>query len=157
MPSRRFDRILTGTAIALVLGLSATANPALAQQDEKAIEALVPMPEPVDLPPPTIADIGGATETTGSTTSTAIVLPDPPDLPPPTLKDMATPTSPPAPEAAPAAVATPTPAPAPAPTVVAYPDQPIRDALRDFVGNGVVNQFSHAAPSLVSRTSGGRD
>ena len=136
MPSRRFDRILTGTAIALVLGLSVTANPALAQQDEKAIEALVPMPEPANLPPPTIADIGGATETTGSTTSTAIVLPDPPDLPPPTLKDMATPTSPPAPEAAPAAVATPTPAPAPAPTVVAYPDQPIRDALRDFVGNG---------------------
>ena len=28
MPSRRFDRILTGTALALVLGLAAAANPA---------------------------------------------------------------------------------------------------------------------------------
>src|SRR5690242_4519936 len=136
MPSRRFDRILTGTALALVLGLAA-ANPAVAQ-DQKSIEALVPMPEPANVPPPTIADIGGTAETTGST---AILLPDPPDLPPPTFKDVATPTTPPAPEAAPATVATPapapgaapatvatpTPAPTPAPTVVARPDQPIRD------------------------------
>ncbi|MEJ0078557.1 MAG: L,D-transpeptidase family protein [Alphaproteobacteria bacterium] len=148
MPSRRFDRILTGTALALVLGLAATANPAFAQ-DQKSIEALVPMPEPANMPPPSIADVGGTAETTGSTTSTAIVLPDPPDLPPPTFKDVAAPAAPvpeaapatlatpapaPAPEAVPATVATPTPA--PAPTVVAHPDQPIRDALRELVGNG---------------------
>src|ERR1051325_11778281 len=77
MRSRRFDRILTGTAIALVLGLASTGNIARAQ-DEKAIEALVPMPEPANVPPPSIADVGGAPETTGSTNSTAIVLPDPP-------------------------------------------------------------------------------
>src|SRR4029079_12424634 len=102
-----------------------------------------------NLPPPSAADVG-TNETTGSTSSSAIVLPDPPDLPPPTFKDIAAPTTPPAPEAvpatiatpapapeaAPATVATPTPAPAPAPAVVAYPDQPIRDALREFVGNG---------------------
>src|SRR5262245_19422071 len=101
MPSRRIDRILTGTALALVLGLTAAANPALAQ-DQKSIEALVPMPEPANLPPPSAADVG-TTETTGST---AILLPDPPDLPPPTFKDVAAPTTPPAAEAAPAAVAT---------------------------------------------------
>jgi len=95
MPSRRFDRILTGTALALVLGLAATANPAFAQ-DQKAIEALVPMPEPANLPPPSAADVG-TNETTGSTSSSAIVLPDPPDLPPPTFKDIAAPTTPPAP------------------------------------------------------------
>ena len=59
MPSRRFDCILTGTALALVLGLAAAANPALAQ-DQKSIEALVPMPEPANVPPPTAADVGAS-------------------------------------------------------------------------------------------------
>jgi murein L,D-transpeptidase YcbB/YkuD len=128
MHGRRFDRILTGTAIALVLGL-AQAAPALAQS-QSAIEALVPMPEPANLPPPSAADVAGSSsETTGST---AVNLPDPPDLPPPTFKDVAAPAAP-APEAAPATVATPTPAPAPAPVVVASPDQPLRDAIRDLV------------------------
>src|SRR5436305_12929195 len=124
MPSRRFDRMLTGTAIALVLGLAATTSPALAQ-DQKAIEALVPMPEPANMPPPSIADIGGAADTTGSTPSTAVALPDPPELPPPTFKDVAAPTTAPAPEAAPATAAAPAAAaaPAPAPTAVAHPDQ----------------------------------
>jgi len=165
MPSRRFDRILTGTALALVLGLAATANTALAQ-DQKSIEELVPMPEPANLPPPGIADIGGTAETTGSTNSTAIVLPDPPDLPPPTLKDMAAPTTPPAPEAAPATVATPTPAPAPeaapatvatptpapapAPAVAANPDQPIRDGLREFVSS---NKLARIVDRKADRTA----
>src|SRR5436309_743183 len=132
MQGRRFDRLLTGTAIALALGLTAAADPAQAQiKDQSAIEALVPMPEPANVPPPTAADIG-APETTGST---ALVLPDPPDLPPPTFKDIAAPSAPPAPEAAPATVATPTPAAAPAPTLVAHPDQPIRDALRELVSS----------------------
>ena len=79
MPSRLFDRILTGTAIALVLGLSAAASAARAQ-DQSAIEALVAMPEPANLPPPSLADIAQPGETTGST---SINLPVPPDLPPP--------------------------------------------------------------------------
>jgi murein L,D-transpeptidase YcbB/YkuD len=128
MQGRRFDRILTGTAIALVLGVATATIPALAQS-QSAIEALVPMPEPANMPPPTAADVGGPiTETTGST---AIVLPDPPDLPPPTFNDIAAPA--PVPEAAPATVAAPTPAPAPAPVVAANPDQPVRDAIRDLV------------------------
>ncbi len=122
-----FDRILTGTAIALVLGLSAAATPALAQS-QSAIEALVPMPEPANVPPPTAADVGGlSAETTGST---VINLPDPPDLPPPEFKDVAAPA---APAAAPAPVAAPSAAPAPAPVVAANPDQPLRDAIRDLV------------------------
>ena len=130
MQGRRFDRILTGTAIALVLGVATATIPALAQS-QSAIEALVPMPEPANMPPLTAADVRGpVTETTGSI---AIVLPDPPDLPPPTYTDIATPAPAPAPEAASATVATPTPAPAPAPVVVANPDQPVRDAIRDLV------------------------
>src|SRR2546423_3976503 len=91
MQGRRFDCILTGTAIALVLGL-AQLSPGLAQS-QSAIEALVPMPEPANLPPPSAADVGGATtETTGST---AVSLPDPPHLPPPTFSDLAAPAAPP--------------------------------------------------------------
>src|SRR5436305_12634178 len=107
MQGRRFDRLLTGTAIALALGLTAAANPALAQ-DQKSIEALVPMPEPANLPPPTVADIG-APETTGSTAS---VLPDPPHPPPPPFRAAAGPTVPPARQTAPAPLPTPATAPA---------------------------------------------
>src|SRR3954471_8370383 len=81
MPIRRFDRILTGTAIALVLGLAATASPALAP-DQKAIEALGSIPDPANMLPLRIADIEGAAETTGSTPSAAVSLPVPPELPP---------------------------------------------------------------------------
>jgi len=135
MQGRRFDRILTGTAIALVLGL-AQAEPGLAQS-QASIEALVPMPESANLPPPSIADLDPATETTGST---AINLPEPPDLPPPSFKDVAAPAAAPAPEAKPTEVATPTPAPAPAPVVVAHPDQPLRDAIRELV-SGKLGRF----------------
>jgi murein L,D-transpeptidase YcbB/YkuD len=131
MPSRAFDRILTGTALALVLGLSAAASPALAQS-QSAIEALVPLPEAANVPPPTAADIEQpGTDTTGST---AINLPDPPDLPPPEFKDIAAPAAPavaPAPVAAPSVA--PAPAPVVAPVVVANPDQPLRDAIRELV------------------------
>ena len=150
MQGRRFDRILTGTAIALVLGLRARGPDW--RQSQSAIEALVPMPEPANLPPPSIADLDPPTETTGST---VINLPDPPDLPPPTFTDVAAPAAPapeakpaevatPAPaagpEARPTEVATPTPAPAPAPVVVAHPDQPLRDAIRELV-SGKLGRF----------------
>ena len=106
MQGRRFDRILTGTAIALVLSItSAAPGWAQAASDQQAIEAAVPMPEPANVPPPTAADIGGAvTETTGST---AVNLPDPPDLPPPTFKDVAAPSAAPAPAPVAAPAATP--------------------------------------------------
>jgi murein L,D-transpeptidase YcbB/YkuD len=122
----RFDRILTGTAIALVLGLGSL-NPTLAQtsQDQAAIEAKVPLPEAANMPPPSAADVA-APETTGTTN--AVNLPEPPDLPPPTFKEAA-----PAAAPAPAPVtAAPAVAPAPAP-VVANADQPVMDALRDLI------------------------
>jgi L,D-transpeptidase YcbB len=124
MHGRRFDRILTGTAIALVLGLGSL-NPAVAQtsQNQAAIEAKVPLPEAANMPPPSAADVT-APETTGTTN--AVNLPEPPDLPPPSVKEAA-------PVAAPTPVtAAPTVAPAPAP-VVANADQPVMDALHDLI------------------------
>ena len=140
MQSRRFNQILTGTAIALVLGLTAVTQAASAQtQTDAAIEAKVPLPEPANLPPPSASDL--ATETTGSTTT--VTLPDPPDLPPPTYKDLpastATVPAAPAPAAAPSAPAKPAATPdstKPAePTKAAAADQPLRDALREFISS----------------------
>ena len=57
MRGARLERVLAGTALALVLSLGA----ASADWDEtpaNSIEAFVPMPEPAGLPPPTIANIG---------------------------------------------------------------------------------------------------
>jgi murein L,D-transpeptidase YcbB/YkuD len=159
MQSRRFDQIFTGTAIALVLGLSCVTQSASAQgQTSAAIEAKVPMPEPADVPPPSASDVAPATETTG-TTATVVTLPDPPELPPPTFKDVATPApaetpapaagTPAAPTPAAAAPTAPEPAkaaatPEPAkpaeparpaePAKAAVADQPVRDALREFIG-----------------------
>jgi len=119
----RFDRIRTGTAIALILGL-AYAAPAFAADPD--IDALVPIPEAADVPPPSIADIGPITGTipaapSSPSTASTLVLPDPPNLPPPTFKDIGA-----APAAAPATET------ASAPAVPAA-DQPAADALRELV------------------------
>jgi murein L,D-transpeptidase YcbB/YkuD len=145
MQSRRFDQTLTGTAIALVFGLTFAVQQASAQdqnnaQNNAAIEALVPLPEPANLPPPSASDIATpAPETTGST---AINLPEPPDLPPPVFKEIAVPAvAPAAPAPAAAAPSAPAPAaaaPAAAPEpakAAANPDQPVRDALRELIGS----------------------
>jgi murein L,D-transpeptidase YcbB/YkuD len=146
MHGRTFDRILTGTAIALVLGLGA-ATPAAAQANSQAaIEARVPLPDTSIPAPPTAADVAPASDTTGSTSAN---LPDPPAIPPAAT---AAPTAP-APAAAPV-VATPAPAaapaPAPAPVVAANPDQPIMDALRDYIGS---NRISRVVERKTDRTA----
>ncbi len=134
-----FDRILTGTAIALVLGACCRRHPGAGPEPvgDRSRSSRCPSRRTYRHRP---RPISGPRETTGST---AINLPDPPDLPPPTFKDIAVPA--PAPEAAPATVATPAPAPAtvatpapvpaPPPVVVAAPDQPLRDAIRELVSS----------------------
>ncbi|HMK81515.1 MAG TPA: L,D-transpeptidase family protein [Xanthobacteraceae bacterium] len=179
MQSRRFDQILTGTAIALVLGLTFAAQTASAQSAANAaIEAKVPMPEPANLPPPSAADVAApSTETTGSTAAPAATLPEPPALPPAASQDVASP----APAAAPAAptempsatatapgaapvpaattsapepaatVATPEPAKPTEPTKVAAPaDQPIRDALRELISGA---KLTHMIERKGDRTA----
>jgi len=89
----RFDRLLAGTALAVVFAVSMPAAFA-GPETEQAIEAKVPVPEPADVKPITPADV----DNTGSTPVVA---------------------QPPA--AAPAPAATPAPAPAPAPEVTQAP------------------------------------
>src|SRR5919204_3055907 len=57
------NRLLTGTAIAIVQLAALLGNPETGRaenpgQDLKAIEALVPLPDAADVPPPTMAEIG---------------------------------------------------------------------------------------------------
>jgi L,D-transpeptidase YcbB len=134
MSGRGLDYLLTGTALALALTL---AGPALAGPDEKsaAIEALVPVPEPANVAPPTIADIGGS--------ATASVTPKTPDVEP--TAPAAAPASPAA-TPAPAAPATAVPAAAPAPAaappkeIAATPPaplDPVAEKLRELLAGKV--------------------
>ena len=105
MGGRGIDRLLTSTALALALALG---GGALVRADEasRVIEALVPIPEPAGLPPPSMADIGGpatgavtpqAGETQAAAPATAkampsiddlVPMPEPANLPPPGKKDI---------------------------------------------------------------------
>src|ERR1700674_5474098 len=108
MRGHRFNRIVAGTALALVLAM---ANGVAGGQleNDRDIEALIPVPEPADVPPPTIADSGGVTGTVkdsqGGETQPAnpaasaakepaapavntIPVPDLSEVPPPTIKDV---------------------------------------------------------------------
>jgi L,D-transpeptidase YcbB len=116
MRGRSIDRLLTGAALALAFAL---AGPATAAPDANsaAIEALVPVPEPADVPPPSLVDVGGpataavtpqagasepaaAAPAARAPTTDGIPLPEPANVPPPGPKDVAAaPASPDAPVA----------------------------------------------------------
>jgi murein L,D-transpeptidase YcbB/YkuD len=115
MSGRSLDRLLIGTALALAL---VAAGPAMAGPDgnSAAIEALVPVPEPANVPPPSLADIGGpataavtprASETApaapiaapaapvaapaaATPSNDGVPLPEPANVPLPSMKDVAT-------------------------------------------------------------------
>jgi L,D-transpeptidase YcbB len=116
MRGRNLD-LLTGTALALALML---AGPAVAAPDENsaAIEALVPVPETANVPPPTISDIGGP--------ATANVTPKT-DVAPATASPGAAPVP-----AAPAAAA-PATAPMDVATAPPVPMDPVAEKLREVL------------------------
>jgi murein L,D-transpeptidase YcbB/YkuD len=123
MRGRGLVYLLTGTALALALASPATAAP---DAMSAAIEALVPVPEPANVPPPTIADIGGP--------ATASVTPKATDVAPP-----APAAAPASPAAAPAPAAAPTPA-APPKEIAATPPaplDPVAEKLRDLLAGKV--------------------
>jgi murein L,D-transpeptidase YcbB/YkuD len=122
MRGRNLD-LLTGTALALALML---AGPATAAPDANsaAIEALVPVPEPANMPPPTISDIGGQ--------ATATVTPKTDDVVPAPASPAAAPAAPAA--AAPAAApANPQEPPKDVATAPAAPLDPVAEKLREIL------------------------
>jgi L,D-transpeptidase YcbB len=125
-----FDRVLMAVA-ATFLTVSATsalaqANPARNSAAELAIDAAVPRPEPVNLPPVSVNDF--KPDTTASVPDAAITVP----------------ASSPA-----AATATPSAEPAAQPTKaassVAPADQPVADKLRDMLGTKSLRYFDRKA------------
>ncbi len=110
----RLERILAGTAIALVLAFSPT-NLGAQTLDAAAIDAAIPVPEPADVPPPTAADVGGPAT---ATTAPAATTPAATEAAPP---------------AAAASTEPETPQPPAAQQVVVSPDQPVIDALRELI------------------------
>jgi murein L,D-transpeptidase YcbB/YkuD len=122
-----FDRILAGTALALVLGLGgAYAQSEAPAMSEAAIEAAIPLPEPADVPPPSLADVGGTATATATPAAPAAATPAPVIAAP-------APAATPAPVATPAPAATPATTPAKsadAPAAVQSADAPVADALK---------------------------
>jgi murein L,D-transpeptidase YcbB/YkuD len=114
----------------------------------------IPLPEPVDLPPPSTADLGGPTtgsvpaarasvpakEPASSSPRVDSQVPAAAEVPPPSVKELALPTPPggatPAAEPSPPAVAAPAPAGKELPalaTELSEVDKPVAEKLRDLV------------------------
>jgi len=130
MRGLRLDRVLTGTALALLItdvlaggnfGAARAENPA---QDLKTIEALVPLPDAADIPPPTIADIDRLSKPEPATVGT---VPSAPGSDAAAAKPIAPATAAPAAVAEPVAPAEPTMA---APPASAGPEPPATPAPR---------------------------
>jgi murein L,D-transpeptidase YcbB/YkuD len=126
-----FDRVLMAVA-ATFLTVSATsalaqANPARNSAAELAIDAAVPRPDPVNLPPVSINDF--KPDTTASVPDTAATVP----------------ASPPAAAATAAPSAEPAAQPTKAASTVAPADQPVADKLRDMLGTKSARYFDRKA------------
>jgi L,D-transpeptidase YcbB len=125
MRGRGLDYLLTGTALALALALMGPAT-AAPNENSAAIEALVPVPEPANVPPPSIADIGGP--------ATASVTPKGSDMAP--AAPEAAPPASPAAAPAPAAPAAAVPATEPPKEIAATPPtplDPVAEKLRELL------------------------
>jgi murein L,D-transpeptidase YcbB/YkuD len=126
------DRILAGTALALVLTLSGQAN--AQANNPAAIEAGVPVPEPANVPPPTAADI--AKDATTVTPAAQGTMFETPRAAAPAAAAPATP--------APATTATApaTPAPAPVASAPASLDPIFGEKLREILTSRGDRMFS---------------
>jgi L,D-transpeptidase YcbB len=135
MRALRYDRVLAGTALALILAASAGTGHA-APDTPAAFEAAVPMPE-APLPPPTISDISPAPVTEAPATTSTVTAPAAAAVPAQAAA--------PAQEAAPQIANV-----APAETVAPDPlaaldpaDRPIAEKMRDLLAAKVDKIFAN--------------
>jgi L,D-transpeptidase YcbB len=85
MRALRYDRVLAGTALALILAAAPAGTLGAAPDTPAAFEAAVPMPDLPPLPPPTMSDVDAARATiTGTVTAPAPVAAPVPDTAPQT-------------------------------------------------------------------------
>ena len=125
-----FDRILAGTALALVLTLAGQAQ---SQSNSSSIDAAVPVPEAADVPPPTAADIAKSAPTiTPAPQVVPAVAPATQGATTGTLAPAAPEVTATAPAAAPAATA----------PVAAAPADPFGEKLREILAGKSDRLFS---------------
>jgi L,D-transpeptidase YcbB len=151
-----FDRVLIAVAATF---LTVSANSALAQADparttpaELAIDAAIPRPEPVNLPPPTVNDF--KLDSTAVVPDTAKSAMAPASKPSEVVtdtnkaeeskKDTATTTT-----ASPPAAAEPAKEPTKAASNVAPADQPVADKLREMLGAKSLRYFDRKAERVA--------
>jgi L,D-transpeptidase YcbB len=149
----RFELWLATTAIALVAaGLSLPVQSAPLTEDE--ISAAVPMPEPANLPPPTVSDIAPQPSTDSPTAATPAQVASPA-----AARDSTQPTAAPAvatPEIATPVVATP-PAVAPAEAPALTIDQRVAEKLRDMFGGRIDRIIDRKTKAPVEAFYGARN
>src|SRR5262245_4483410 len=127
MRGNRYDRILAGTALTLVLTLAS------AQAQPDLLEAKMPLPEQSVVPPPTAADVTG---TPGNSSATGAATPSQ-ATPSQATPSQATPSQPTPSDSAVAA-----PEPAPDPLASLDPaDRPIAEKMRDLLAAKVDRIF----------------
>jgi len=150
MRGQRFERLLAASALAVMFAATSGLAASAGMTEERAIEAAIPVPEPANLPPPTVADVAqsrAASVPAEADIDARIPLPESANLPPPSLADVGGPatgtTEAKVPEKTPAAAAAPAPTPAaseaPASKDVAMPppvqENPVTVAMRELVGS----------------------
>jgi L,D-transpeptidase YcbB len=146
MRRSRFELWRATTAVALVAaGLSLPVRSAPLSEDE--ISAAVPMPEPANLPPPSISDIAPRPSTGQPAAATPAQT-----APPAAMRDATRPAVA-APEVAPPAVVTPAvatpPAAAPAEAPALTMDQRVAEKLRDMFGSKIERIIDRKAKAPV--------
>src|SRR5215475_11828576 len=133
MRGNRYDRILAGTALTLVLTLAS------AQAQPDLLEAKMPLPEQSVVPPPTAADVTG---TPGNSSATGAATPTQ------ATPSQATPSQPTPSDSAVAA-----PEPAPDPLASLDPaDRPIAEKMRDLLAAKVDRIFPNRKERSVVET-----
>src|SRR5262245_40474094 len=145
MRGQRFERLLAASALAVIFAATSGLAASAGMTEGRAIEAAIPLPEPANLPPPSVADVTNspAASVPAAEIESRIPLPESPNLPPPSLADVggpatgATETKGSENPAAPAAAA-PAATEAPASKDVAAPapvqENPVIVAMREAVG-----------------------
>ena len=84
MRALRYDRVLAGTALALILAAAPAGTLGAAPDTPAAFEAAVPMPDLPPLPPPTLSDVDAARATIPGTVTAAPAAAPVPDTAPQT-------------------------------------------------------------------------
>jgi murein L,D-transpeptidase YcbB/YkuD len=126
MRGLRFGLLLAGTAVAVILAARTSTH--AGQAEDRAVEALVPVPDTSGFPPPTAADAAISAVKPTARPEALVPVPDTSGFPPPSAKDVDITSTTPASPAAASEQDT-----AKAASIPATPEQQLADKLREYL------------------------